>query len=126
MSALKLKYILVFAMLMVVAKPFVGFSLRYQHYFESTHHRSPNILVKSFTKRKQEYADEHESNISKIQQRLANPVLPLVLILAFAIALFLPALFRFVKNTTQGILTAIRYSLTPPEQLYLLGGKLTI
>lgn len=126
MSALKIKYLLIFAMFMVVAKPFVGFSLRYQQYFKSVHHRSPSILVKSFTKRKQEYADEHESNIAKVQQRLANPVLPSVLLLAFAISLFLPALLRSVKTATHSILDGIRYGLAAPQQLYLLGGKLTI
>jgi len=126
MPVLKIKYLLVIAMFMFVAKPFVGFSLRYQHYFKAVHHHSPNILVKSFTKRKQEYTDENETNIAKVQQRLANPALPSVLLFAIALSLFLPAVLRLVKTVTHSILAAIYYSLAPPQQLYLLGGKLTI
>lgn len=126
MHPAKFKFLLVVAMLMFVAKPFVGFSLRYQHYFRAIHHRSPSILVKSFTKRKQEYADENESNISKVQQRLTNPAIPSVLLFVVALSLFLPVVLRLVKQTTQSILQAIHYSLAPPQQLYLLSGKLTI
>ncbi len=126
MHPAKFKFLLVVAMLMFVAKPFVGFSLRYQHYFRTVHHRSPSILVKSFTKRKQEYAEEQESSIVKIQQRLANPALPSGLLFAVALSLFLPAVLRSVKAATQSILAAINYSLALPGQLYLLGGKLTI
>lgn len=126
MHPAKFKFILVIAMLMFVAKPFVGFSLRYQHYFKTVHHHSPSILVKSFTKRKQEYADENETNITKVQQRLNNPEIPSVLLFAVALSLFLPVVLRIVKQTTHSILQAIHYSLAPPQQLYLLSGKLTI
>jgi hypothetical protein len=126
MHPAKFKFLLVIAMLMFVAKPFVGFSLRYQHYFRTVHHRSPSILVKSFTKRKQEYADENETSIAKVQQRLNNPEIPSVLLFAVALSLFLPVVLRIVKQTTHSILQAIHYSLASPQQLYLLSGKLTI
>lgn len=121
-----LKYFLVFAMFMFVAKPFVGFSLRYQHYFRKTHHNSSSILVKSFTKRKLEHNEDSEFSLSGIQKRLANPAVPLVLLFAFVLSALLPSVLRSVKTATNSILAAIVYGLNPPQQLYLLSGKLTI
>lgn len=119
------KYFLIFAMFMFVAKPFVGFSLRYQNYFRKAHHGS-SILVKSFTKRKLEHNEESEFNLAGIQKRLANPVIPVVLLFVFALSTLLPAATVRLKALTYGFLAAILYSLNTPQQLYLLGGKLTI
>lgn len=114
------------ALIMFVAKPFVGFSLRYQHYFKALHHRAPNILVKSFTKRKLESSENGEFSMAAISKKLADPVLPTVMLLACALNVFLPRLFQRAKAATCSSLAAIFYSLFPPQPLYLLSGKLTI
>jgi len=122
----KFKYVMMLALIMFVAKPFVGFSLRYQHYFKMLHHRAPNILVKSFTKRKLEFSENSEFSMAAISKKLTDPVLPTVMLLACALNVFLPRIFKQAKVATYGILAAISYSLLPPQPLYLLSGKLTI
>lgn len=119
------KYVMILALIMFVAKPFVGFSLRYEHYFRALHHHAPNILVKSFTKRKLEVSENSESSMTSIGKKLANPVLPVLTLLACALNIFLPRLFKQSKAISYSALAAIFYSLYPPP-LYLLGGKLTI
>lgn len=114
------------ALLMFVAKPFVGFSLRYEHYFQVLHHRKPNILVKSFAKRKLEVSEDSEFSMATIAKKLATPILPAIMLLACALNVFLPRRFRQSKTATYSLLAAIIYSLYPPQPLYLLGCKLTI
>ncbi|WP_214072662.1 hypothetical protein [Mucilaginibacter sp. dw_454] len=126
MSATKIKYLLFLALVMLVAKPFVGFTLRYEQYFRASHSGTPSILVKSFTKRKQEFSEDSEHNPVNISKKLADPALPVIALLALALNVFLPRLFKSVKATTHSALAAIIYSLYPPQPLYLLGGKLTI
>jgi len=126
MSATKIKYLLFLALVMLVAKPFVGFTLRYEQYFRASHSGTPSILVKSFTKRKQEFSEDSEHNVVNVSKKLANPVLPVITLLAFALNVFLPRLFKPAKATTYSFLTAIAYGLYQPQPLYLLSGKLTI
>lgn len=114
------------AILMLVAKPFVGFSLRYEHYFKTQHHRASNILVKSFTKRKLEVSEDGESSMTAISKKLTAPVMPVIMLLAYALNVFLPRLFRQTKTATHSTLAAMAYNLYKPQPLYLLGGKLTI
>jgi hypothetical protein len=114
------------AIIMLVAKPFVGFSLRYEHYFKTQHHRSSNILAKSFTKRKLEVSEDSESSMAAISKKLADPVMPVIMLLACALNVFLPRLLRQIKAATYSTLAEIAYSLHQPQPLYLLGGKLTI
>ncbi|MFD2873202.1 hypothetical protein ACFS5N_12025 [Mucilaginibacter ximonensis] len=122
----KIKYLMFLALLMFVAKPFVGFSLRYEHYFRVLHHRKPNILVKSFAKRKLEVSEDSEFSMVTIAKKLATPVLPTIMLLACALNIFLSSRFRQSKTLTYSDLAAITCSLHPPQPLYLLGGKLTI
>lgn len=114
------------AIFMLVAKPFVGFSLRSEHYFKTLHHSAPNILVKSFTKRKLEVSEDSEFSMAAISKKLADPVMPTIMLLACALNVFLPRLFRQTKAATYGALAAMVYSLYRPQPLYLLSGKLTI
>ncbi|HWZ35502.1 MAG TPA: hypothetical protein VNW51_05045 [Mucilaginibacter sp.] len=114
------------AILMFVAKPFVGFSLRYEHYFKAQHHRAPNILVKSFTKRKLEVSEDSESSMTAISKKLADPVMPTIMLLTFALNVFLPRLFCQAKAATYSALAAVVYGLFKSQPLYLLSGRLTI
>jgi hypothetical protein len=122
MQAFKINFFLFIAVFMFAAKPFVGFSMQ-QHFMGKNH---PTILVKSFTKRKQEHPDESEFNISTVLKRLANPVIPLCLLFAFALNGLIPALLSIGKKITSGIVSNIQLSLLPQGHLYLLGGKLSI
>ncbi|NNU34152.1 hypothetical protein HK413_10620 [Mucilaginibacter sp. S1162] len=81
MLASKVKFLLFIAMLMFVAKPFLGFSLRCQRYFKAQQPCSQNILVKSFAKRKLEFNENSEYNPAKMKAKLANPGLPVVTLL---------------------------------------------
>ncbi|GAA4091962.1 hypothetical protein GCM10022392_12470 [Mucilaginibacter panaciglaebae] len=111
---------------MFVAKPFVGFNLRHQHYFQALHHCTPNILVKSFSKHVLGFSENREFGMAGISKKLADPVLPVIALLAFALNVFLPRLFKSAQTGTHSALAAILYNLHPPQPLYLLGGKLTI
>jgi hypothetical protein len=122
MRALKIHYFLFFAVLMLAAKPFVGFSVS-KHIKSGS---STKIFVKAFTKRKQEYIEDGEFDVSIIQKRLINPLLSLTVLFSFLLNSLFSTLFSSVKQATNGILSNIRLSLFPPLQLYLLSGKLSI
>ncbi|SDF22679.1 hypothetical protein SAMN05216464_114143 [Mucilaginibacter pineti] len=122
MQALKFHYFLFLAVLMLAAKPFVGFHAIKQ--IESG--KAPEILVKSFTKRKQEYVEDSVFDITTIQKQLANPLLELTVLFSFLLNTLFPSIFRKAKNVTAGILSDLRLSLFPPLHRYLLSGKLII
>lgn len=122
MSALKIKYILFIAVLMFAAKPFVGFSVYDQIRLGTT----AKIFVKAFTKRKQEFIEDGDFDISATQKKLANPLLALTILFSFLLDTLFPAVFNRVKAITDSILNNIRSGLLPPLPRYLLAGKLII
>lgn len=122
MQALKVKYILFFAVLMFAAKPFVGFSVFKQIRLGTT----PKIFVKAFTKRKQEFVEDGDFDIYSIQKKLANPLAGLTILLTFFLDVLFPAIFRLIKSVTVGILNNINAGLSASLPRYLLLGKLTI
>jgi hypothetical protein len=123
MQALNFKYFLLLAVLMLTAKPFVGFCMcNHIHTAES----ETAILVKAFTKRKQEYVDGSELDITTLQNRIANPLLVLHLLFCFFLNSLFPAIFSSLKPVTNRILSAINSGLFPPLPRYLLSGKLII
>lgn len=123
MKPLKFKFFLFAAVFMFAAKPFVGFSFfnRIQPSWNDT-----TILVKAFTKRKQEYVEDSEFDIISIQQHLANPVTQVFLLFSFFLKRFFSTVSCSVKTVTNHMLTAIQLGLFPPQHRYLLGGKLII
>lgn len=122
MQAFKIHYFLFFAVLMLTAKPFVGFSA-----LKQMHTGSPaKIFVKAFTKRKQEYVEDGDFDITVVYKQLAKPLLALTVLFSFLLNSLFPALFRKVKQVTTGLLSAIQLSLAPPPHRYLLTGKLVI
>jgi hypothetical protein len=123
MQAQSFKYFLLFAVLMFTAKPFVGFCMcNHIHTTES----ETRILVKAFTKRKQEYVDGSEFDITTLQNRIANPLLALHLLFSFFLNYLFPLVFSSLKPATNRILCAINADLLPPLPRYLLSGKLII
>ena len=63
MRALKVHYFLFLAVFMLAAKPFVGFNA--VRLFATS--KKPGIVVKAFTKRKQEYVEDSPFDIFAIQ-----------------------------------------------------------
>jgi hypothetical protein len=122
MRALKIYYFLFLAVFMLAVKPFVGFSVL-KHIRIS---KTPGIVVKAFTKRKQEYVEDSDFDVSTIQKRLADPILTLTVLFSVLLNTLFPFLFRKVKQVTAGLLNAINLSLFPPLHRYLLSGKLII
>jgi hypothetical protein len=62
------KLLFVLAVCMVVAKPFIGFLMNRSNATAQT------ILVKSFTKRKQDYIENGGFDVKAVQSKLADPV----------------------------------------------------
>lgn len=122
MQAFKIHYFLFFAVLMLTAKPFVGFSALKQMHTG----RPSKIFVKAFTKRKQEYVEDGDFDTTFVYKQLANPVLVLTFLSSFFLTTLFPALFRSVKQITNGLLSAINLSSLPSLDRYLLSGKLVI
>jgi hypothetical protein len=122
MRKFKVHYFLFFAVFMLAAKPFVGFSL----IKEIEGGKAPGILIKSFTKRKQEYVEGSSFDSSTIQKRLANPLLALTVLFSALLSTLFPFLFRKTRQITAGGLSDIHRSLFPPLHRYLLSGKLII
>jgi hypothetical protein len=111
-----------FAVLLFVAKPFLGFTM-----FNSVPHSDhSNIYVKSFTKRKQEYAEDSNSNIESIQKRLADPVKALLLHFSFLLAVIFPAIFAESTAITNRFLNDLQLSLSPRRHSYLLNSNFLI
>lgn len=110
-----------FAVLMLVAKPFIGFNSlaninRLKHL---------SICVKAFTKRKQEYVEDSSFDTTFVQKKLAKP-LDLVLIhFAVLLALILPFAFA-AQNLSNRALRRLRLCLSPAHPSYLLNCSLTI
>ncbi|MDB5000732.1 MAG: hypothetical protein JWR76_1809 [Mucilaginibacter sp.] len=123
MQALRPKFFLCFAILMFAAKPFIGFGL---HNIIIVNNCPLTILVKSFSKRKQEFVDGSDFNIRDVQQRLANPVLFAFLLFSFFLNALYPFVLGRIKLLTGKILSDIQLRLIPPDHLYLLTGKLSI
>jgi len=111
-----------FAVLMLVAKPFIGFNA-----FNQSHPLTHlNILVKAFTKRKQEYIDGSNLDFSNTQKKLADPVKQLFLLFSFLLGIILPLTFGIKNNFSSSFLRNLRLSLSPRGQTYLLNSALVI
>src|ERR1700761_4796210 len=90
-----------FAALLLFAKPFWGFAV-----FSRVHppHES-NILIKVFSKRKLEYNEGSENDISAVQKKLANPITFLFLRFSVFLAVLFPAFFSKSNILTNGFLS---------------------
>jgi hypothetical protein len=111
-----------FAVLLFVAKPFLGFSI-----FNAAHHPAKaSILVKSFTKRKLEYSENGDFNMASIQKKLADPVNVLTLTFAFLLSIIFPDAFRTGITISNRFLQNMLLSLSLRKQAYLLNSSLLI
>ncbi len=122
-GALAFKILFAFAALLFIAKPFFGFQVANHHFKIRISH---NILVKSFSKRKPENLEDADKSAIQIHQQLSNPLMILLCSMSLLLLSLLPALFDPLRKITDRILSDIRLSLLPPENTYLLAGKLII
>ncbi|MEO3402400.1 hypothetical protein AAFN85_00760 [Mucilaginibacter sp. CAU 1740] len=122
MAGLKIKYCLCIAVLMLALKPFIGFS----YYEQLKSETSMTILIKAFSKRKQEFNETSESHPDYVRQRLANPIVPLLLLFSSLLNIIFPFTFGNYKKP-KGIFSDSPASVVDGSlPLYLLSGKLTI
>ena len=110
-----------FAVLLLVAKPFLGFAM-----FSRMHPPVvESILVKAFTKRKIEHNEDSKFNMNTVQKNLADPVKQVLLLFSFLLGILFPLLLAG-KNITDRLLNEIKLSLSPPEHTYLLNCTIII
>jgi len=116
------KIFFVLAVLMFVAKPFLGFSL-----FSRSHPPAvKNIFVKAFTKRQFEDPENSNLKVEAIQKKLAGPVQQFVLRFSFLLSMIFPTAFNIADNISKRFLRKIKLSLYPAEHSYLINCKLII
>ena len=111
-----------FAVLLIVAKPFLGFSMFSRMHPPATE----SIFVKAFTKRKQEYVKDSSYDIHTIQKKLADPVSRFVLRFSFLLGIFFSAVFAINACITGRFLRRIQLSLFLRRSAYLLNEQLII
>ena len=111
-----------FAVLLFVAKPFIGFSVLNRMHPLTT----PSILVKAFTKRKLEYVENSSFDIHTIQKKLADPVRQCILRFSFLLSIIFSAVFVIGVAITDLFLRRIQLNLSPQQHTYLHNGQLII
>jgi hypothetical protein len=123
MHLLKLvKILFILAVLLFVAKPFVGFSI-----FNAAHrHAKATILVKSFTKRKLEYSENGDFNMASVQKKLADPVNASLPTFSFLLCIIFPACLLAGLNISNRFLRNLLLGHSLPGRVYLLNGTLQI
>jgi hypothetical protein len=120
----KVLYILfTIAVLLFVAKPFIGFAALAG---KKEHISRQSILIKSFDKRKPEDLHDAETQKAAVRALLLNPPLLPLSAIAFLLGFVFPYLFKPTGRISNSFLNSLHYKLIPETQTYLLNGKLTI
>ncbi|MFI5137509.1 MAG: hypothetical protein ACHQIM_06755 [Sphingobacteriales bacterium] len=110
------------AVLLFVAKPFLGFSM-----FNRQHPPAvENIFVKAFTKRKLEDPEHSITKAEAIQKKLAEQAEYFILRFSFLLGIIFPCFFASKANITSRFLRGLQLSLIPQRDTWLLNGKLII
>lgn len=108
------------AVLLLVAKPFLGFSVTSQ----LNTLKGASIYVKAFTKRKQEYVDGSEYSAETFQKKLAEPVAQFLLRLSFLFSIILP--FAIISSISNSALRWLHTNFPPRGPSFLLNGSFLI
>jgi len=111
-----------FAVIMLVAKPFIGFNASNQ----VNHLTHLSICVKAFTKRKQEYVENGSFDVLSIQKKLADPAKQFFLLFSFLLSIILPFAFGSSNGISNRFLRQLQLSLFPQRHTYLLNSALII
>ena len=111
-----------FAVLLFVAKPFLGFSM-----FSRIHPpAADNIFIKAFNKRKLEYNEDNVSSMEVILKNLANPGEQLFLRFSVLLSILFPLVFKSLPDLTNRFLSGLQFNIKPQEHTYLLNSMLLI
>ncbi|MDB5090519.1 MAG: hypothetical protein JWR09_4513, partial [Mucilaginibacter sp.] len=110
------------AVIMLVAKPFIGFNASKQ----VSHLTQLNICVKAFTKRKQEFIENGSFDVLSIQKNLADPAKQFFLLFSFLLGIILPFTLGIADNISNRFLRKLQLSLSPRQHAYLLNSALII
>ena len=124
MKAKKLYSFFYLAVLMFVAKPFIGFSI--SNFDSASIIESHSLLAKCFTNRKPEDLEDSKAKAGAISLQLTNPPLPLLLTITALLSLLFPLIFKRTGRTGNSFINELKTALVPAAQPYLLTGKLTI
>jgi hypothetical protein len=111
------------AVLMFIAKPFIGFSLGMS---ESQLVKSNSLLAKSFAIRKPDDLNDAKSKANYLKQQLVNPPEHVSLTIAAILCLLFPLFFYRDIFMGYGFLNSHNANVYIPENIFLLTGKLTI
>jgi hypothetical protein len=116
------KLYLFLAVLLFVAKPFLGFGM-----FNRAHPPAEdNIFIKVFSKRKLEFSEDSVFSITDVEKKLANPPLQVLLRFSVLLSILFPAVIIAAAEATSHILKAIRLGLLPRGDTWLFNSKLII
>ncbi|MDF2433696.1 MAG: hypothetical protein JWP44_3327 [Mucilaginibacter sp.] len=111
-----------FAVMVLVAKPFLGFTM-----FNRVHPPSrQNIFLKAFTKRTLEYSEDSRFNMSTVQKKLAEPDTQLFFRFSFFLGILFPILFAIPTGIANHFLHRLKLSLYPNTATWLLNSTLLI
>jgi len=111
-----------FAVLLLVAKPFLGFGM-----FSRVHPPAEeNIFVKAFNKRKQEYSEDSNFNLDTIFKKLAEPAKQLFLRFSFFLNILFPAIFSAGFDISFRFLNEMQLGLSPRRHSFLLNNSFLI
>ncbi|MDB5016480.1 MAG: hypothetical protein JWQ84_1312 [Mucilaginibacter sp.] len=111
-----------FAVMLLVAKPFLGFTM-----FSRIHPPlGKNILVKAFTKRTLEYSENSRFNMSAVQKKLAEPGTQLFLRFSFFLGILFPILFNIQAGISARFLRRLQLNLHPDRGTWLINSALLI
>jgi hypothetical protein len=108
------------AVLLFVAKPFMGFSINAAQQLKEPN----NILVKIFSQRKPEDLEDARITAAGIHHNLTNP--PIFLTIMALLGFLFPAVYKKLLAINSSYLNTINVGLVPVHQPYFLSGKLTI
>jgi hypothetical protein len=111
-----------FAVLLLVAKPFLGFCM-----FSRVHPPADeNIFVKVFNKRKQEFSEDSSSHINYVLRKIAEPVESFLLSFAYFLSILFPVVFATRAAITAGFLNRIRSDISDTRHTWLLNSAFLI
>ena len=116
-----MKTFLFIAVVMFTAKPFIGFSVC--SHLQTI--RNENIIVKAFTRRKQEYVQNGEFDVVAVQLRLKTPPQLVSVLYIDILNILYPVIFAVGKFCSKNFLAALDWISLRSKQHFLLG-KLTI
>jgi len=114
------KLLFLLAACLIVAKPFIGFVIN------RSHATAQSILVKSFTKRKQEYIENGGFDVKAVQRKLADPVMHVFAPFAILSGILFLSLVIDSTETVSRFFLITKFGLFPSTPVWLINSQLII